>query len=93
MSKHRLYQLWDTVAKSPMGPILLGQSDAPMVRMFVDLLGDPKTMPGQHPEDFELRVLGTQDDGTGLVVAFTDPGVVMTGVQVLSLGGKDAAQP
>ncbi|QCQ84743.1 nonstructural protein [Blackfly microvirus SF02] len=38
------------------------------VRMVMDLVGDPNTMPGRHPADFVLYCVGQWDDVAGILL-------------------------
>ena len=42
---------------------------ATALRMFADLVSDNRTLVGQHPEDFDLFVVGSFDLSTGTVCA------------------------
>jgi hypothetical protein len=74
----RVYCLYDLVAATFLGHVLVDRADAPVIRMFHDLLKDDKTGPGQHPADYELRFLGNIADDGELVPA-PAPQVVATG--------------
>lgn len=72
----KLYIIWDRVAEAFIGGIILQRSDAPVVRMFNELLADPQTQLAKHPADYDLRFVGTIDDdgsviGAGHVVIST----------------------
>lgn len=83
MSKTGLYQVFDLVAEAAAGPILLMKKDGPAIRAFGDLLSTPDAGPGHpatHPEDYELRYLGEQNDQTGELFPSTPiPEVITTG--------------
>lgn len=83
MSKTGLYQVFDLVAEAAAGPILLMKKDGPAVRAFGDLLSEPNGgagHPATHPEDYELRYLGEQNDQTGeLYPATPRPETITTG--------------
>lgn len=74
-----LYQLYDTAAESVAGPIMLSVRDASAVRNFHEVLQRRETLPGQHPDDFQLICVGEQDEETGRIVAYESPRVVATG--------------
>lgn len=38
------------------------------LRAAADLAADPNTVPGRHPADFSLMLIGEFDDATGLLV-------------------------
>lgn len=79
MTKTRLYQMYDLTAEAAAGPILSEKRDGPAIRMFYQVLGDPKTLPGQYPEQFELRCLGTQDEQTLFIDSILPAQTIATG--------------
>lgn len=79
MSKTNLYQIYDLKAEAAAGPILGAQRDGPAIRIFYQVLADAKTLPGQYPEDFELRKLGTQDEQTLFIDSILPAQTVATG--------------
>lgn len=78
MASRNLYQLYDLTAHQASGPILIYASDAPAIRDFHQLLaaGDG-TLPGAHPQDFQLRWLGSQDEVTGIIDIANNPTVTI----------------
>lgn len=38
-------------------------------RAFVDIIGDPKSALGQHPEDYSLVIIGSYNDNSGLLAS------------------------
>lgn len=83
MASVKLFQLYDTNAESVSGPLLAAANQAPYIREFKRLLGDPNSDPGRYPEDFELRELGTQDTATGAITALETPRTLYSGKQWL----------
>lgn len=81
MNKKRLYQVYDNRAGSIAGPIMAERIDAPAIRTFFDILKNPQTLPGQHPDDFDLIIVGQQDEETGVIDAWTQPDIIVTGEQ------------
>lgn len=73
-----LYQLYDLTARSVAGPIMIEKRDAPAIRLFHSLLANPDTQPGRYPDDFELRLIGEQNEYTSQITAL-DPQTVATG--------------
>lgn len=73
MARIRLYQLYDTVSETVVGPIMAQHRDAAAIRGFNEILADTRTEPGQHPADFNLLCLGEQDTETGEIIAFKAP--------------------
>lgn len=78
MTKQLLFQLYDRNAESIAGPIMLERKEGPAIRLFHSLLADKNTTPGQHPDDFELMLVGEQDMDTGVVTGCT-PRIIATG--------------
>lgn len=58
----RLYQVYDLVAATIIGGMIQEVNDAPAIRAFGDALGTKDSILAAHPEDYELRYLGTIDD-------------------------------
>lgn len=58
-----IYMMYDNKAESTYGPPLVVRNQVEAVRVANDVWADPKTLPGQHPEDFDLYHLGELDDG------------------------------
>lgn len=56
-----LYRIYDLVSESYPGPIFIERKDEAAIRPFLGVLKNTDTTIGQHPEDFELRCLGTID--------------------------------
>lgn len=73
----KLYQLFDKVAGSVVGPIMSHKREQPAIRIFHGWLQNKETGPGMHPHDFELLELGNQDEETGEISA--ERRVVATG--------------
>lgn len=79
-----LYQVYDTVAQTMMGPIIQAKHDAPAIRTFTDALSDPRAL-GAHAKDYRLMILGEQHEETGLLVPHPlGPQTVATGEQWLA---------
>lgn len=76
-----MYCIYDKKAESIVGGIILERVDAPAIRAFHDAL-NPKngTVLSEHPEDFELWLLGALDD-QGELVPNSGYKSVATGVQ------------
>lgn len=94
---NKLFQMYDTVAKGPIGPIFAIKSEAAAIRMFRDGLTDEKSNLATHPEDYELHQIGEQDPDTGEILqaecpqcglkagANHAPIITITGKQAISL--------
>lgn len=100
MRNTNLYQLYDLTAEATVGPILPHNRDGAAVRMFHDILADKQTQPGQHPDQFELRFVGIQDEESGQVIGTGHlnhegvwvkqlPRTIATGKAWLEYVGKD----
>lgn len=46
---------------------------AEALRDFSTVAKDPKTLPGQYPEDFDLWYMGDYDDQTGKITSLPTP--------------------
>lgn len=75
--KRNVYVVYDIVAASIVGGLILAAHDAVAVRTFSDALSDPQGI-GRHPEDFELRCVGNVE-GDGTLWSEDPARVVMTG--------------
>lgn len=73
----RVYVLYDSVSATWIGQLVVDRADAPVIRMFHDLLRDPKTGPGMHPNDYEIRHVGFVGDDGQLIPSETK--VIATG--------------
>lgn len=51
-------------------------------RDFTQLVRDPKTQPGQFPEDFDLYHLGTYDNQTGKLASLDSPQHMIKAIDV-----------
>jgi hypothetical protein len=94
MSDTNLYQLYDTEAGCVAGPIIIERKHAPAIRMFIDVIADPKTTPGQYPHHFELRWIGTVELDTGWLTPNQPPVVIYTGQEwLIDRERKDTLRP
>ncbi|QCQ84606.1 nonstructural protein [Blackfly microvirus SF02] len=73
-----LYQIYDLAGKTIVGPIMAVNHEAAAIRHFTDLLKAKDNLIGQHPDDFELRELGHQDDN-GTIDPLSEPRSALTG--------------
>lgn len=76
-----IYAVYDLKSESIVGSLILERLDGPAIRAFQDAL-EPKnaTVLSQHPEDFELKLLGSMDD-SGEIIAAPMPATIATGAQ------------
>lgn len=77
-----LYVLLDVLAETVTGQVLSFPSDAAATRFFADVLSDPKTLPGAHPDHFNLYRVGELNDATGALKALKVPTLVESGSSV-----------
>lgn len=63
----RIYSVRDTVSLSYNIPFF-AKTDGEATRLFKDLVNDPQSTPGKHPEDFQLWLLGMFDPSTGEII-------------------------
>lgn len=75
----KLYQVYDRVAEAVTGPILSTRNDGAAIRHFFDGLATKGTTLNEHPEDYELKLMGTQDPDTGIIYGNEQPVTVTTG--------------
>lgn len=80
----RLYQIYDRVAKSVVGNAFPARHDGPAVREFYDALKSERSSMSNHPADFDLLCIGSQDDTTGVLVVEGFPQTVVTGEEWLA---------
>lgn len=74
----RLYQVYDIVAGTVIGGIVQETNDAPAIRSFTDALRNKDSILAQHPEDYQLLLLGEQFS-SGLINPLPNPEVILTG--------------
>ena len=74
-----LYFLKDNKANATFGPLLTCRNDAEATRYFRDMLGNKQTLPGQHPEDFDLYCAGSYNDISGEIEHVDTPTMVISG--------------
>lgn len=65
--KTSLYQIFDVVSGTTVGPIIPYNRDAAAIRAFQEIATSQGTQIQQHPRDFVLLLVGTQDTDTGAI--------------------------
>jgi len=75
-----IYGIRDKVADSMGQQVWLFKADAAAIRFFHDVLSDAKSYPANHPDDYELVVLGVLED-SGCISTDGCPSVIFTGTQ------------
>lgn len=78
MAKTKLFQMYDLQAGLVAGPIMIERAAGPAIRAFNSVLGNKNTTPGQYPEDFNLLIVGEQDDASGEITTMP-PEIIATG--------------
>lgn len=86
-----LYQIFDLKAGSIAGPIIIEKRDGPAIRSFHDLLRDERSTISRHPDDYELRVVGVQDEDTGHITGCL-PYTIATGTSWVEMQQPRAEQ-
>ena len=84
-----VYGIRDKVAESIGQQVWLFKADAAAIRFFHDVLSDSKSYPANHPDDYELVVLGVLSDD-GVISTEGCPAVIFSGTQWKQ--AKDAAE-
>lgn len=74
----QLYMVYDIVAGTVIGGIILETTDAPAIRAFHDALTMKDSLLAQHPADYRLLKLGALDLD-GVLVSGTQPQIIATG--------------
>lgn len=70
MAVVKMFSVLDVKADLYASPFCFG-AVGQAVRAFSDLVQDPNTMPGRHPEDYKLVQIGEFDDVSGEVRAIS----------------------
>lgn len=95
MSGQFLYVVFDAVAESIVGPLMVLPSDAVARRTFQDAVTSERSSLSQHPQDFSLHRIGSFDLKTGVIesVPVSSSTVLISGdmiVDILSARAKEA---
>lgn len=85
-----LFQIYDNVGKTVVGPIITAPHEAVAMRHFTDLLSDTTTTLNKHPDDYTLLYLGDQNELTGQINLI--PEEVLTGTQWRILNAERTAE-
>lgn len=93
MNAVNLYQIYDTVDQRVVGPIMTVRHEAAAIRYFTDLLRDEKTTIGQHPDDYKLILIGTQNEDTGIINGASEPLDALTGKAWRAMQERASTQP
>lgn len=76
-----LVSIFDRKASVYGAPVMV-RSVGEAERQFADLLSDTQTLPGKHPEDFDLVLCGQFDEDFGSLVPATSLVVIKSGSEV-----------
>lgn len=79
----KLYQIYDLVAQTVIGPIINANNAAPAIRHFHDILKDETSLLHAHPQDYNLLELGRQYSEGGTIAANDPPITIATGASWL----------
>lgn len=74
----QLYVCFDRVSESVIGQVMQFPHDAPAVRMFADALASDGFL-AKHPQDFELRCIGSVGMTSCELVSLSSPRLVLSG--------------
>lgn len=78
----KVYSVYDVKALS-YGPPFLASTDGIAIRMFGELVNDPNTSVGRHPEDFKLYAIGFFEDQRGTIKGTSPPEHVVDAVALV----------
>lgn len=84
-----IFAVYDTVAETFIGQLILDRHAAPVTRMFHQLLGDKSTQLAAHPNDYNLLHVGYVEDSGQLWPI--SPTIVATGSAWLSATQENAS--
>lgn len=93
MRQISLFQIFDIQGQCVAGPIMTAHHEGAAIRNFTDLLKNKETVLGAHPQDFELRFLGYQDEDTGILDGVELPHSVITGQQWQAMEAAKLSAP
>lgn len=92
MSRQNLYVLYDLQSETTIGQIVMANRDAAAVRVFTEILSTKDTLPGQYPQHFELRKVGSFDtEMAAITAAETTTQTIYTGKKWLADQSKLAS--
>lgn len=79
----RIYTTYDRVAQACVGPMFTEHRDESAIRIFSDAIQNDGNFVNQHPNDYEIRRIGTFNETTGEITP-EHPETIVTGAQVLA---------
>lgn len=77
MATLRLFQTYDNVAKTIIGPLIATATEQAAIRIFTDALKNENAL-GKHPDDYDLLEVGTIDPDTAEITAPHLSGIITT---------------
>lgn len=90
MANLKMFQIYDNVAMTVVGMIMLSTRAEAIIRTFTEELSKgQESQIGKYPEDYSLLELGEQDQDTGEITPYADPKIVYTGRVWLRLQQRD----
>lgn len=79
----KVYALIDLKAGNYGTPFFCA-SNGLAIRMFSDLVRDPKTTLSRHPDDFQLFCLGEFDDNSGELISLNKPEYLSKAIEFIN---------
>lgn len=83
-----IYAVYDIIAKTIVGPLMMMNRDEPAIRIFTDALADKALTLGQHPADYELLKLAHINEDTPEIQPY-ETQTIITGKQWLAMQEKN----
>lgn len=80
----KAYSIYDHKALAHGTPFFT-QTDGLAVRMFADLVNDPRSTVSKHPKDFALYCIGTFNDDNANLTSEDIPILVMNATEVIQI--------
>lgn len=87
-----LYFVYDSVAESTSGPVIMQASHAVARRMFSDLVLSEGSHVGKHADDFSIICVGSVEVATGLLTPYASPETLLTARAVLEFQARAAGE-
>lgn len=79
-----MFSAFDIKARRYSPPFLMYHRDEAK-RSFKTVVNDKSTVYGQHPEDFNLQLIGMFNEHTGEILALPNPEVIANGLDFVEL--------
>lgn len=91
MARRLLFQVRDNVAQCVTGPIFGEAREAAAVRAFTDLVNGQAGVIAEHPADYDLLLVGVQDDESGVIDAGRGVELIVSGKSIVANRGDSNA--